>query len=86
MSGYFMVRRQAIAGCAMEPLGYKILIEVLGRGTIRRIGEVGYVFQERSLGESKVTFGLYVDYLRHLARLRLATLPGAGSFRSGFRP
>lgn len=70
MSGYFMVRRSAVAGRAMSPLGYKILIEVLGRGAIGPIGEVGYVFRERTEGESKVTWRLYVDYLRHLARLR----------------
>lgn len=70
MSGYFMVRRAAISGRKMSPLGYKILIEVLGRGKIRSIGEVGYVFRERSEGESKVTWRLYVDYLRHLVRLR----------------
>jgi len=70
MSGYFMVRRWAIAGRAMSPLGYKILIEVLGRGDIGPISEVGYVFLERNLGESKVTYGVYLDYLRHLARLR----------------
>jgi dolichol-phosphate mannosyltransferase len=75
MSGYFMVRRSAIAGAEMSPLGYKILIEVLGRGRIGRIAEVGYVFRERVAGESKVTARLYLDYLRHLARLRLATLP-----------
>ena len=34
MSGYFMVRRSAIAGHTMSPIGYKILIEVLGRGNI----------------------------------------------------
>jgi dolichol-phosphate mannosyltransferase len=77
MSGYFMVRRSAVAGRAMSPLGYKILIEVLGRGAIGWIGEVGYVFRERSEGESKVTWRLYVDYLRHLVRLRLATLAGS---------
>jgi len=65
MSGYFMVRRRAIAGTAMNPLGYKILIEVLGRGRIGRVAEVGYVFQERTAGESKVTSRLYVEYLRH---------------------
>jgi len=32
MSGYFLVRRSAIAGAALSPLGYKILIEVIGRG------------------------------------------------------
>jgi len=75
MSGYFMVRRAAIAGAEMSPLGYKILIEVLGRGRIRAVSEVGYVFRERLAGESKVTAKLYVDYLRHLVRLRLAMLP-----------
>jgi dolichol-phosphate mannosyltransferase len=75
MSGYFMVRRAAVAGRRLSPLGYKILLEVIGRGGIGRIAEVGYVFRERAQGESKVTWRLYVDYLRHLGRLRLATLP-----------
>ncbi len=70
MSGYFMVRRAAIGGRRMSPLGYKILIEVIGRGKIGSISEIGYVFRERSEGESKVTWRLYVDYLRHLVRLR----------------
>ena len=70
MSGYFMVRRSAIANCTMNPLGYKILIEVLGRGQIDKVAEVGYVFQERQEGESKVTWRQYVDYILHLLRLR----------------
>ena len=71
MSGYFMVRRTCIAGPVLNPLGYKILIEVLGRGNVRQIAEVGYVFQERHEGESKVTSKQYVEYLHHLVRLRL---------------
>lgn len=70
MSGYFMVRRTAIANCPMNPLGYKILIEVLGRGNIQALAEVGYVFQERQEGESKVTWRQYVHYILHLLRLR----------------
>lgn len=72
MSGYFMVRRQCLIGRPLSPLGYKILIEVLGRGKIPWIGEVGYVFQERQAGESKVTWKQYVEYLQHLLRLRLS--------------
>jgi dolichol-phosphate mannosyltransferase len=72
MSGYFMVRRSAIADVTFEPLGYKILIEVVARGNIRWIGEVGYVFRERIEGESKVTWRLYLQYLEHLVRLRLS--------------
>lgn len=70
MSGYFMFRRKAIANCLMNPLGYKILIEVLGRGRIDSVAEVGYIFQERQEGESKVTWRQYVDYVVHLLRLR----------------
>ena len=32
MSGYFMVRRSALEGRELHPLGYKILVEVLARG------------------------------------------------------
>ena len=70
MSGYFMVRRQAIVHRRMSPIGYKILLEVIGRGQIQDIAEVGYVFQERESGESKVTWKQYIEYLGHLARLR----------------
>jgi dolichol-phosphate mannosyltransferase len=47
---------------------------VIGRGRVRWIAEVGYVFRERSEGESKVTWRVYLDYLRHLLRLRLSAL------------
>lgn len=70
MSGYFMVQRHAIQEHLLNPKGYKILLEVIGRGEIQTIAEVGYVFQERTAGESKVTWKQYVDYLHHLARLR----------------
>jgi dolichol-phosphate mannosyltransferase len=73
MSGYFMVRRNCIANNTLSPLGYKILLEIIGRGQIGKIVEVGYVFSERKEGESKVTWKQYVDYIRHLVRLRLST-------------
>jgi len=75
MSGYFMIRRSAIQGVELSPLGYKILIEVLARGKVPWVGEVPYVFQERAQGGSKATARVYLDYLRHLLRLRLSALP-----------
>ena len=72
MSGYFMVRREAIAGKVLSPVGYKILIEVTARGKINWIAEVGYLFRERQAGESKVTWRQYLEYLQHLLRLRLS--------------
>lgn len=73
MSGYFLVRRSSIAEQNLNPVGYKILLEVLARGNIDRIAETGYVFCEREQGESKVTWKQYVDYIHHLVRLRLST-------------
>lgn len=83
MSGYFMVRRQCLVARPLSPLGYKILIEVLGRGRVPWIGEVGYVFQERQAGESKVTWKQYVEYLQHLLRLRLSLGPIGRFLRFG---
>ena len=83
MSGYFLIRRKCIAGREMSPVGYKIQVEVLGRGRVPWIGEVGYVFQERQEGESKVTWKQYVDYIRHLIRLRFSIGPVARFFRFG---
>ena len=83
MSGYFLVNRRAIAQHYFHPLGYKILIEVLARGQIDRIVEVGYLFQERQAGESKVSKKHYFDYLYHLIHLRFS-LGKIGQLRSKF--
>lgn len=81
MSGFFMVRRSALEGVLLNPVGYKILIEVVARSRVRWIGEVGYVFRERTDGKSKVTASIYAQYLEHLVRLRLATLPASRFFK-----
>ena len=74
MSGYFMVKRSAIGGKVLNPTGYKILIEILARGRSRSIAEIGYVFRERQEGQSKVSASVYLQYLQHLLRLRVALL------------
>ena len=73
MSGYFMIRRSAIANATLNPVGYKILLEVIGRGQVGEIAEAGYVFRERTEGESKVTWKQYIEYIQHLIRLRIST-------------
>jgi dolichol-phosphate mannosyltransferase len=74
MSGFFMVRRTAVQGRMLSPLGYKILVEVLGRGKIAWISEVPYTFRERVEGSSKLTNRIYLEYFQHLLRLRLFLL------------
>lgn len=85
MSGYFLFRRTCIVGETLNPVGYKILLEIIGRGNVDKIAEVGYVFSERKEGESKVTWKQYVEYIHHLVRLRLSTgRMGRFSQRLGF--
>jgi dolichol-phosphate mannosyltransferase len=74
MSGYFLIRRSTLAGHTLNPTGYKILIECLARSRPRRISEVGYVFQERREGSSKISSRIYTDYILHLLRLRVDLL------------
>ena len=81
MSGFFMIRRSALQGRTLSPLGYKILIEVLGRGQVGWISEVPYTFRERVEGSSKLTNRIYLEYFQHLVRLRLYLLQVSSFFR-----
>jgi dolichol-phosphate mannosyltransferase len=81
MSGFFMVRRSSIEDRTLSPLGYKILVEVLGRGKVGWISEVPYTFRERARGSSKLTNRIYLEYFQHLFRLRLYLLQNSSFFR-----
>lgn len=74
MSGYFMIRRSVLEERELHPVGYKILIELLGRAPARSISEVAYTFRERADGKSKVTSRIYLEYLYHLIRLRFHSM------------
>lgn len=73
MSGYFALRRSVIEGCDLEPEGYKILLEVLGRGEYRRVEEIPYTFTERERGGSKLGPRQYGEFVVHLLRLSWQT-------------
>ncbi|MGK7908202.1 MAG: polyprenol monophosphomannose synthase [Synechococcus sp.] len=72
MSGFFVVRRSAIADCNLKPMGYKVLLEILVKGHIHRIKEVGYRFDIRQGGRSKVSWQHAIVYVVHLLRLRFS--------------
>ena len=74
MSGFFIVKRSIITKTELDPVGYKILLEILARSQTNKIQEVPYVFLERSSGKSKVALSHYSSYLRHLLRLRVQPL------------
>jgi len=69
MSGFFAIRRSVVDGVDLNPQGYKILLEILGKGHYETVTEVPYVFQERERGESKLTADEYVKFIEHLGQL-----------------
>lgn len=69
LSGFFLVRKAAIDGVVLRPVGYKILLEILVRGRVNRVEAVPYMFADRTAGESKYGLREQKNYLRHLARL-----------------
>lgn len=73
MSGFFAIRRSAVTAEVLQPLGYKILLELAVRSRPRRVTEVPFVFQDRFAGESKSTAQEGFRFLRHLAGLRTAS-------------
>lgn len=72
MSGLFLIKASAVDLDALEPRGYKILLEIIGRCPVEKIVEVGYEFGIRDAGESKLGARVMGDYLMHLARLSAA--------------
>jgi len=79
MSGYFLLRRRVLEGVALKPKGYKILLEVLGRGRYAQVVEVPYQFGHRERGVSKLGAHVMRDYLTQLAQLAWAPT-GLGRF------
>lgn len=71
MAGFFALRRQAYLAAAerLDPIGYKIGLELLVKCGCRRVSEVPITFQDRLHGESKLTLKEQLNYLRHLRRL-----------------
>lgn len=73
MSGFFLLRRDVIRGAALKPRGYKILLEVLAKGSYADVKEVPFVFEERVEGGSKIGSSVMWDYIVHLTRISFET-------------
>ncbi len=68
-SGCFALRRHVIEGVSLDPIGFKIGLEVMAKGRYHRFVEVPYTFCDRRYGESKFGLRQVWDYLRQLGRL-----------------
>lgn len=73
MSGFFVISRQAYESAAprINPRGFKILLEFIGRDPSLQVAEVGYEFRRRQWGETKLNRSVIRSYLLAVAELRL---------------
>jgi dolichol-phosphate mannosyltransferase len=76
MAGFFCLTRQTfLRGDDLNPIGYKIALELLVKCRCQRIVEVPIHFADRTLGESKLNLREQLNYIRHLRRLFVFKYP-----------
>lgn len=70
MTGFFAVRRATIdSGAPLDPIGFKIALEIIVKCDCRTVAEVPFEFQLRAHGRSKLDLGAMLLFVRHLGRL-----------------
>jgi dolichol-phosphate mannosyltransferase len=71
MSGFFALRRETyLQGRErLNPVGYKIGLELLMKCGCRSAVEIPYHFVDRQLGRSKLSLGEKLKFVRHVRRL-----------------
>ncbi|MDO4188270.1 MAG: polyprenol monophosphomannose synthase [Lachnospiraceae bacterium] len=68
-SGLFMFRRECLEGADLQPIGWKIMVEVLAMCKYGSIIEIPYTFQDREAGESKLSGKVTMEYLKQVFNL-----------------
>jgi dolichol-phosphate mannosyltransferase len=71
LAGFFALRRETFArgAAALNPIGYKIGLELIVKCSCRDVREVPIHFADRTRGHSKLSFREQLRYLQHLRRL-----------------
>jgi dolichol-phosphate mannosyltransferase len=77
--GFFGVCRNVVVDAELDPIGWKILMEVLVKGDYSTVHEIPYQFVSRNAGESKMSMREQLNYLRHIAKL-VRSSPEDGRF------
>lgn len=80
MSGFFMFNKTMVETQSLNPIGYKIGLEIAVRSGFKSIVELPIDFKDREIGESKMDLGQQFKYLRHLRRLYLHKFGSVAEF------
>lgn len=73
MTGFFLVDRRTLDLAQLRPRGFKILLEILARRSLR-IAEIPFSFADRHAGASKANFSQGVHFLAQLTALRFGKM------------
>jgi dolichol-phosphate mannosyltransferase len=76
-SGFFLVKREALEGVDLDPIGFKIGLEVAAKAHYGKALEIPYVFTDRVVGESKLNGKEITNYLKQLRRIYTRRLTGS---------
>jgi dolichol-phosphate mannosyltransferase len=68
-SGFFFIRREALDGVLLDPIGFKIGLEVFAKARYRAAREIPYLFNDRTAGTSKLNQKEIINYLLQLGRI-----------------
>lgn len=79
-TGFMAVRRSLLRGVHLDPLGWKIVLEVVVKTAPARLEEIPIVFSGRIHGESKQNLSVFWEYVRHCARLYHYRIPSVMEF------
>jgi len=63
------VRRDILEHAELNPIGFKILLEILSKCNIDNVKEVPYIFANRLNGKSHLDQKEIQNYIFHLAKL-----------------
>jgi dolichol-phosphate mannosyltransferase len=78
MAGFFAFRRTLLKDLGvLNPVGFKIGLEILVKTSPRKVEEIPIQFQERLFGRSKLSLREQMNYLLHLRRLYQYRYPAA---------
>ena len=79
MTGFFLIKNEAISGIQFRPTGFKVLLEILVCAPDLKVVEAPFDFRARHAGVSKATLRQGSDYLTHMLSL-FWYVPSAGRF------
>jgi len=68
-SGYCIFKKEVIEGVELDPVGWKIVLEVAVKGNYNKYKEFPFIFNDRTKGESKLGKKAIINYLEHLYKL-----------------